>query len=243
MKNLHFLKLMIIPMFILFQTACVANDGKRETIERNYSVSAFNAIKSEVVGNIEVVQTSGNTVSVIGDKELVENLTVKVEDDKLKLSMKKELRNFKWKGKSSKLTIYVSAPDLVLIESEGVGNIRLNGDIAVASIKIDSEGVGNISSQNLTAEHVEIDSEGVGNITLKGSTSNLVIKSDGVGNIKTDEMTAQHAKVKSDGIGNVSCHASESIDIETDGIGNVSYYGNPKTKNIRKDGIGKVRAK
>ncbi len=166
MKNLHFLKLMIIPMFILFQTACVANDGKRETIERNYSVSAFNAIKSEVVGNIEVVQTSGNTVSVIGDKELVENLTVKVEDDKLKLSMKKELRNFKWKGKSSKLTIYVSAPDLVLIESEGVGNIRLNGDIAVASIKIDSEGVGNISSQNLTAEHVEIDSEGVGNITL-----------------------------------------------------------------------------
>jgi hypothetical protein len=37
-------------------------------------------------------------------------------------------------------------------------------------------------------------------------------------------------------------YASESIDITANGVGSVQYKGNPKTKNIKSEGIGKVEA-
>lgn len=244
MNNLQLLKLMIIPMLFLSQVACATNtDDKDRIIEKNYTVSAFDTVDSEIVGNIEVVQTSETAVSATGNQKFVENLIVKVEDQKLKLSMKENLKNFKLKGRTPKLTVYVSTPELKLIESEGVGNIKLLGDIRMPAISINSEGVGNISSENLDADHVKIESRGVGNITLKGATNDLTIQSEGVGNVRTEKMNARYVRVKSEGIGNVSCHASESVDIESGGIGNVSYYGNPKTKNIHKEGVGRVRAK
>ena len=244
MNNLQLLKLMIISMLFLSQVACaISTDDNGRMIEKNYTVAAFDAIDSEIVGNIEVVQTSETTVAAAGDQRFVENLIVKVEDQKLKLSMKENLKSFKLKGKTPKLTVYVSTPELKLIESEGVGNIKLLGDIRIPVISIHSEGVGNISSENLDADHVKIDSRGVGNITLKGTTNELTIQSEGVGNVKTDKMSARHARVKSEGIGNVSCHASESVDIESGGIGNVSYYGNPEAKSIHKEGVGGVSAK
>ena len=248
MKNL-LLQMVIISMLITTQSACAQtnknekNNTKMEQIERNYSVSDFNSIETEIVGNIEILQSSRTTLSANGDKDLIDLLSVKVEDNKLKLSMEGKNKYKKWNNRRPRLTIYISTPQLSEIKSEGVGNIKLMEKFEINELKIDSEGVGNISAQHLTADFLKIKSEGVGNISMKGTVNNLEINTEGVGNINTEELKAKHARVISEGVGNVSCHASESVEIESDGIGNVTYYGNPQTKKIEKNGLGKVRAK
>lgn len=245
MKNL-LLQLTIVSMLISTQAACAnnnKNEKRPEQIEKNFPISGFNSIETELVGNIEILQSSETTLSANGDKDLVENLAVQVEGNKLKLTMKGESKYKKWNNRRPRLTIYISTPGLSKIKSEGVGNIRLMEKFDADKLIINSEGVGNISAQNLTGNELKIKSEGVGNISMKGTVNNLQIKTEGVGNIKTEELKAKHARVVSDGVGNVSCHASESVDIESNGIGNVTYYGNPQTKNIEKNGLGRVRAR
>lgn len=242
MINLQVQNLLAIPFLLLTQLSCASNHYEKEkSTERTYQVSSFEIINSEIVGNIEVSQAPVTSISAIGDQKLLDNLIVEVEDQKLKLSMKENLRNFNLKRKSAKLTVYISMPHLIKLESEGVGNIRLIGDIQSPELTIQSDGVGNISSDNLKSEYLQIESEGVGNILLHGSSNEMSIHSNGVGNINAHKMIANQVRIKSDGIGNIKCHAVESLDIESSGIGNVTYWGNPVTKNLNKNGIGKIK--
>lgn len=246
MKNSNSIKLMIFSMLLVSQMACAGTNNQnadKDMVKKEFSVTAFSEIDSEIVGNIEVVQSPQTSVTAEGKERLVENLKIWVEEGELKLEMKDRLRFKKWKGSRPKLTVYISTPELSKVSSEGVGNIKLKNEIKVSELKIDSEGVGNISADNITAGFIKVESDGVGNIALKGSADNLEIESDGVGNVNTKELKSINAKIKSDGVGNVSCHASGLIDIETNGIGNVAYYGKPETMRINKKGLGNVSAK
>lgn len=242
MKTKQFFYVSLIALLTLTQTACVAQNTNTKVISRNFTVTAFSYIDNNTVGNIEFTQSPNHSVSVEGDEEMVNNLLVKVENNQLKLSNKKDFKKIFGNRKTKKLTIYISSPQLTAIESDGVGNILLKGTLNTPKLEITSNGVGNIKSENLVSETIIIDSEGVGNIELIGKTTSLSVSSEGVGNINTRELIARNVKIDSDGVGNTSCYASESVDIRTDGVGNVRYYGNPQTKNIRKGGIGKVKA-
>lgn len=246
MKNSNSIKLMIFAMLLVSQMACAGTNNQnadKDMVKKEFSVTAFSEIDSEIVGNIEVVQSPQTSVTAEGKERLVENLKIWVEEGELKLEMKDRLRFKKWKGSRPKLTVYISTPELSKVSSEGVGNIKLKSEIKVSELKIDSEGVGNISADNITAGFIKVESDGVGNIALKGSADNLEIESEGVGNINTRDLKAQHVKVSSEGVGNISCYASGSIDIKSEGVGNVSYYGNPELKTIIKNGVGRVSGK
>lgn len=232
---------------LLNHTACFSinqrDEEQRETVRKEFTLPAFNAIESVVLANIEIMQASSISVVAEGDDDLIEDLIVEVEENTLKVEFKDGKKYKQWKGRSPKLTIFVAMPELTKIESEGVGNIRIKGEMTVDKLTIKSEGVGNIIADNLIANQIYISSDGVGNIELKGTTQNATFHSQGVGNIKAQSLIAQHVKVRSQGVGNVSCHATESADLRSDGIGNVSYYGKPKETKLRKHGLGNIRAR
>ena len=247
MKKTFYIYLTLAAL-LFNHTACFSinqrDEEERETVRKEFTLSIFHAIETEIIGNIEIMQASSISVVAEGDDDLVENLIIKVEDQTLKVEFKDGKKYQQWKGRRSpKLTIFVAMPELTKIESEGVGNISMKGEITVDELTIQSEGVGNITAENLTANHIDVTSEGVGNTVLKGTTQSATLRSEGVGNIRAEKLQAQHVKVRSEGVGNVSCYATESADIRSDGIGNVSYYGNPKDTKLNKNGLGKIRAK
>jgi hypothetical protein len=63
-----------------------------------------------------------------------------------------------------------------------------------------------------------------------------------VGVLQAFELLTRNLKLSSNGVGAAEVYASESIDIDAKGVGSVQYKGNPKTKNIVSEGIGKVSA-
>ncbi len=241
-------RLFFIGAFIfsigLSHSSCAQNKYEREThkrIDREYNLQDFVKIESETVANIQFTQSPNFSVRAEGDERIVENLQVSVTNGTLRIAHPKNFFK-RFRNNRSKMTLFVSSPDLQEINSDGVGNITLQGDVTLNNLIIDSDGVGNINAENLVCNALEIESDGVGNINLKGRAQSEKINSDGVGNIKLEEMPAHNVWVESDGVGNVKVHATDSIRISANGVGDVIYYGNPQAKEIRKNGIGKVKS-
>ena len=235
MKKINILVLVTLLISISSISCAQTRQSKDE-----FEVSNFTAIKSSVVANIEVRQSSQTSVTAEGSEELLDMLEVKMDNETLVFKMEDRLMK-RIRNRSNKLTIYVSTPNLTYIDSEGVGNIVIKGNFDTPELVIKSEGVGNIEANYLNTGRVKIDSEGVGNISIEGKAESVFISSEGVGNINTRKLFTPNAIVISEGVGNVSCYASEYLKIDSDGIGNVTYYGKPKETNLNKDGIGKIK--
>ncbi|HBB01111.1 MAG TPA: hypothetical protein DCZ19_08610 [Porphyromonadaceae bacterium] len=236
MKRL--LSLTLITMLLAVTSSSCAQ-SRRATDQ--FDVSDFTTIESSVVANIQIRQSPRTSVTAEGSEEFLNALDVRMDNGKLVLNMEKSfLKRF---GKRSQnLVISITTPTLTRIDSEGVGNITIDGTFTSPELTIQSEGVGNITAENLRSEKVVINSQGVGNITLGGTADSVDISSEGVGNVHADGLKAKRAVVSSEGVGNVSCHATEYLKVSSQGIGNVHYLGNPKEKDLSKDGIGKIKA-
>ncbi len=61
-----------------------------------------------------------------------------------------------------------------------------------------------------------------------------------MGVLQAFELFTQKLKLSSNGVGAAEVYASESIDIEAKGVGSVQYKGNPATKNIISEGLGRL---
>lgn len=223
----------------IIATSCALNAQQRIT-SKTFNVSTFEAIESNSVANIHFFQGPSTSLRAEGYKDLIDRLNVNVKNGKLIIEMPKNtFKNNNLKNK--KLDIYISSPTLNLIEMKGVGNFLFEKAFHSPKLEIVSEGVGNLKADNLNCGQIFIRSHGVGNIELAGKANDMIISSDGVGNIKAEKLVAQHVNLNSSGVGNVAFNCSESMDVELRGVGNAIYYGNPKEKNIIKDGVGKIK--
>ncbi len=230
----------LILIAVLF-TACISVGAQSRQAADQFEVSEFTAIESSVIANIHIKQSPTVSVTAEGSEELLNILDVRMDNDKLILTM--ENRHLKKNNKrSDKLLISISTPTLTRIDFDGVGNIEIEGTFSTPELTIDSEGVGNLTADRLDVGSIYISSEGVGNTTLGGKADKVEIQSEGVGNVNTAELTARSAVVTSQGVGNVSCYASEHLKVRSEGIGSVRYYGNPADKELNKEGLGKIKA-
>lgn len=234
MRNLSII--LLVTLIFTTNIACAHTRQAKDQFE----VSNFTAIESSAVANIEIRQATETSVIAEGDDDLLDLLNVRVDKQTLVIEMNNKRKKL-FRNRSNKLTIFISTPNLTKIESEGVGNIAIEGSFETPKLIINSDGVGNIKAEHLYARTVEIESDGVGNIKVGGNAENVYIKSDDIGNTDARNLVSQNTHVESDGIGNVSCYASEYLKIESDGVGNITYYGKPKQTNINKDGVGKIR--
>lgn len=235
--KLSFILVAVLAMATI-QTAC----GQQRITSKNYSVGNFSAIETDIVGNIVFTQSGTTHVSAEGDEEMVNNLIIKVEGNTLKLSKKKDLKRIFGNRKATKLTVRISSPNLNQLESDGVGNVTLDGPVKIESLHIESDGVGNITASQLDCRHLTVDSDGVGNIRLKGNGGFAEYKSDGVGNIDARDFAAEDVTVRLSGVGSIKCYASNSIDLFGSGVGSITYYGKPTIKALNKSGVGSVKS-
>lgn len=235
MKQLF--SLTFVTLLLAVSSSCAQT--RRATDQ--FEVSNFTTIESSVVANIHIRQSSNTSVTAEGNEEMLNALDVRMENGKLVLDMEESFLK-RFRKRSENLVISITTPTLTRIDSEGVGNIVIDGTFTSPELIVQSEGVGNITAENLRCQKVIIDSEGVGNIDLGGTADNVEISSEGVGNVNADRLKAKSAIVSSEGVGNVSCHASEYLKVRSEGVGNVRYSGNPAKKELSKNGIGKIKA-
>jgi len=213
----------------------VEQEGSMGKVHRK--VGNFNALEIEGVFNVTITQGSETGITIEADKALLEHIITQVEGNTLVLKMEDDT-DF---GDIDPIKIKVQVADLNRLKTSGVGMVKSQDILKLDQFSMNCEGVGAIDLK-LSANNLIVKSETVGAITLAGKVKDADITHNGVGVLQAFELLTQNLKLSSNGVGAAEVHASETIDIKASGIGSVQYKGNPKSKNIKSEGIGKVEA-
>ena len=235
---MKYLKVLLSTLMLCVIVTSCTYAQKQTFTNKTYPIQSFTSVESNVVGNIIYTQSNKVSVRAEGDKELVDKLRITEKNGDLKIEHEEKIKS----KKKQKLSIYISSPTINEVDTEGVGNWVMKGNVKADNLVIEFDGVGNFEALDLQSNNIKVDYEGVGNLTLGGTTDFLQIKSEGVGSVKTQDLIAKNAIIKSSGVGSVKCYASESVDLTNTGVGSITYYGNPTTKNMNNSGVGKIKA-
>lgn len=239
-------KYILILLMCITLAACThvkTGDGSKE-IEKNGSevtdkraVASFNRLEINGVFKVFLKQGEQESLVIETDKAIAKHILSKVENNTLYLSMENDY-DF---GDLDPIKIYIQVKDLQSLKNEGVGTIACQNPLNLDNLTVECEGVGAIDL-NISANKLIVKSETVGAMTLAGKVKDADITHNGVGVLQAFDLLTQNLKLSSEGVGAAEVYASESIDINANGVGSVQYKGNPKTKNIKSEGIGKVKA-
>ncbi len=209
-----------------------------KSITRSYQMRGFEGVKVNTVAKVTFTQSkdNSNSLTIKGKEELINKLKVYVKDGVLCIDEGRKVK----KGDDI-LVINVSAPNLNYINIDGVGGFSVNTGLNVNTLKVINNGVGNVSIKDLECENLQVTSNGVGSINLSGKADNTSLKLNGVGSINSGDLKCKTVKAISSGVGSITCYATDAIDASLNGIGSINYKGKPSIKNMKRDGIGKIK--
>lgn len=227
-------------------------NGDIEYSQDELKARPFNKISVELPCDVFYTQNNGNTCDVkldfsgIKDPDLVNELKEKVKvvyrkDGKVELGIDGRARGFNNNGKGSRLKVYITSPDLVELDNEGLGRIyakSINSD----RLKVTNEGVGSIEITSLLANRISLDNEGVGSIKVTHAKGdNLVADNEGVGSISIDTFAGGAVTLDNEGVGSIHIAVDcQSVKAINEGVGSIHLSGKTHTLTQDNEGVGKI---
>lgn len=197
-------KLGLLIVLIALGAACngmhheVLGSGKQLKETRN--VGSFSSISTEGAFNIKVVCQKPQQVEISGDDNILPLVTTEVSNNVLHIRTSRDYST------SEALTLRISVPDLVSIQSSGAGTVEVSG---------------------MKNDRFEIEVNGAPTIKASGETKDLKIDANGAGKIDTYKLRAARVEVDSKGVSGVEVYAAEELDVTVSGPSHVIYRGNP----------------
>ena len=208
-------------------------------IKKSYYVAPFDAIELSGVANVTFSQSDKVKVEATGPENFLPFVVIESHDGVLRVNTRKLENKRSVKG----IDIKISAPHLNRISNRGVGSFRTTSPLRTSALTVDNAGVGSVQLKNIECEHLKANNTGVGNMTLSGKVQTAEYKSSGVGDMNAKELKAQDVDLRHSGVGDITCHAGETIRIQSKGVGDVVYYGNPRVLSQTKKGVGSLISK
>ena len=224
-------------------------NGNMKYSSADLQPKAFKAISVDVVADVYYTQNNGDQHEVkldfsnIKDERLVQEMKEKVKvayrDGGVEIGLAGRISGANNMNEGKRLKVYITSPDLVKIDLEGVGSFHSDA-INTDRLDIDNEGVGSIYLKKLLANVVTIDNEGVGSVNITNMTGDkLDIDNEGVGSVNVGYYKGGSLKIDNEGVGSVTAKVDcQSIDASLDGVGGVTLSGTTRSYSKRKDGVG-----
>ena len=233
--------IVVLIQVTLFQTAIAQSwfgsgiSGEGPVVERKLDIKGFDAIHLSMSANVYLTQGSDFEVKVIGQQNIIDNLTKRVSDREWRISFEKNVRRY------DKLELHVTLPELRKAHISGSGDIKSTNTLACNNeVSLSISGAGNIVL-DLEATAISGRISGSGDIDLKGKADKLDLSISGSGDIQAGELTGRNAVIAIAGSGNCKVNASEDLDVRISGSGDVQYAGRPRI-NTKISGSGSLRS-
>jgi len=238
MNKKNAFQLSIILLISMVLTSCISElfgtRGKGSIVTESRTATDFKSIKLVGSADVEIVKGSAFKVEVSDYENIVQYLSVKVEDHELIISKDPETIVLS----NSEAKVKVTMPDsLTAISLVGSGDINVNSafkDMQMLSIT----GSGDINiNQNVNLNILSTNIIGSGNITALGKVNTLTAEISGSGDIKFSDLQAGSATCSISGSGNIDINVVTALNATISGSGNISYSGSPTvTKQITGSG-------
>jgi hypothetical protein len=201
MKNL-----VILPVvFLLILISSCSRDtinGSGDLTSEFRTVAAFSKVDSEGVFDVTITQGASQSIEVIADDNIINEVITSVVNNELKLYLDDD---YNYRGISLQVNIVV--PSISSVKNSGVGNISI----------FDVENDDNFNISN----------SGTGNISIEGMGNSLTIINEGDGDIETFQFTINTCNVRIIGSGDCKINCAETLNVNIEGSGDVYYTGTP----------------
>ncbi len=238
-KNVLFMMLCAVLL-----TSCFFNfhDERRiepsnNIVKKEFKMTAFDKIETEVVGNVKFIQTKDSNYRVVvsAPENYIELFSFRVDGRELKVEHSRNGVNID----PEHVDVTVYAPWLIKLDNEGLCNIEITS-LNAYMLEIENSGVGSLFLSGLSVKNLDADCDGVGSIELSGVAEHAKLECSGVGSIKAEQLKAVRVQADVSGVGGITCYATYQIDGILSGVGSLKYGGKPKVKNLNRQGVGSI---
>ncbi|HYD79029.1 MAG TPA: DUF2807 domain-containing protein [Paucimonas sp.] len=212
--------------------------------------------------SLKVKQGATPSLVIFADKEQLPRITSTQNADTLVINSQTDSRLrsklFGTRTDASSIRAELTLPNLRELNARGVGGSHVSGfsgdDLEVAlegsgSIYVTSQfkrvsarlaGVGSINLSTGDTERIELSLPGAGNITASGKAKELAADVGGVGNLDARQLTVDTLRLGLHGVGGATVTVKQAANIDLNGIGSATIYGQPVTRNVTMNGLGKA---
>jgi len=199
----------------------ITGKGKIVTVSRK--VTNFTSVDLRTGANVEITKGTAFHVSVSDYENLVQYLSVKVENNCL--IIQDESNKFSFNNSKAKVSITMPDP-LYSLKLAGSGNMNVHSAFNdLQSLKI--TGSGNIELERaLQLNKLDVQLVGSGNVNAKGTVRDLYAKISGSGDIHFSQLRAKNGNCSLSGSGNMDLAVEDKLDASLSGSGEIAYSGN-----------------
>jgi hypothetical protein len=188
----------------------VTGSGGLRTEVRN--VDGFSTIELSGSGDVVLVQSGTESLSIEAEDNLLAHLTSDVSNGTLRLGMEEGV------------DLHPTLPVTYRVTVEDLTGLQLSGS-------------GSVTAAGISTPAISIDISGSGDVTADGTAGSQTVTVSGSGDYSAVDLISRNSSAEISGSGNVTVTALDVLDAEISGSGNATYTGNPQvTQNISGSG-------
>lgn len=199
--------------------------GSGSIVTRDFDVSGFNAVDLSGIGTIHITQGQKESLSVTGDDNIIENLSVEVRGSTLTIGQKRPTFSLVPTGD---VRFDLEVKDINRIILSGAGSVK-GSQIEVKDLEIDSSGLGNIEL-DVYGDSLKTNIAGAARFEVTGEVRAQEVIISGLGTYQAKGLISQDCKITISGSGNAEVHVLQELDIQISGLGSVEYMGSPSVR-------------
>jgi hypothetical protein len=230
------LPLILLSLFLLsFNEFSIAGSEKTE----DRKLSGFSSVK--VSSGIDLFLSMGDaeSVKVVADEDIIDNVKTEVENGTLKIYMKFKGFNLNW-NRTHK--VYVALKSLENLDASSGTDVIAENVMKGNRIKI-SASSGSDVKLKLEYDDIQIDSSSGSDAELTGTCNTLKASSSSGSNITAPDLKSKKCHVSASSGADAVVYVSEELEADASSGGDVRYLGIPRSKNINESSGGDVTGK
>ncbi len=195
------------------------NDDQARVLD----VRNFSSIEAGDAFNIEITQDENFYVAVSGDDRDLDDLEVRVKNDKLIIDIdnlfRRRIRNNKG------IRIKITMPKLTELDISGATTVIADG-FETDDLEIDLGGSASLT-MDVKAENMEVELSGSSDLDLTGSGERIVIDMSGASSLSAYDFDAQDMEIETSGASSAEVSVSDELDTNSSGASSIHYKGTP----------------
>ena len=235
MKNKTGLLALSITACLL--VSCTSNVITGQMVKESRDLPLFEGVSLSFSGNVYITQGTSQRVEIEADKNTLEIIETRIENNVLVLKYK----NGQWRD-LGKVIVHITMPGISSLSIAGSGDIICNNPVQVHEVELNVSGSGSLKMDHLTFHEIDAAVSGSGNISLSGNgdPGELDVRITGSGNLNAGELSVGEAVVNITGSGSATVFVVKELETNITGSGSVYYKGNPI---INANAVGSGRTK
>ena len=206
---------------------------------KNIAINNFSGIGVSSGIDLYISQTGTESIKLVGDDELIENVVIEKSGSKISIHYKE---GFRWSSIFSKKNVkaYVTLKTLTDLSASGGSDVFSQNTIKSSQMSIRASGGSDIKL-NLVCTDIVIRSSGGADINLTGSAANMTLATSGGSDVDALGFPVDYAKVTASGGSDASVYVNKALEAGASGGADVYYKGDASYKKTSSSKSGDVK--